>query len=267
MDAFQAVVLGAIQGLTEFIPVSSSGHLVLAEYVLEGAGDHYFLEFINIGTLIALLVYFWPKIVQILKDIFVHKKYSLARNIIVTSIPAGIIGYTLSSLISSSSFFTNALVVAITLAVVGAVMVVLERIPRASNVTAGGEGLSWQRALVIGIAQTFALIPGVSRSGATIISGRLAGLTPADAAEYSFLASIPIMLGVTLKLFVSHSDRLYYASHWQMLLIANAVAFITGMIAIRFLLRYLAHHDLRVFGWYRLGMAAIVLGVILLQLK
>ncbi len=264
MELLQSIILGSVQGLTEFIPVSSSGHLVIAEYFLSGAGDHLFLEFINIGTTLALIVYFWKKIIHIIKDVVVHKKYSLARNIVVTSIPAGLIGFLFAGLISSSPFFTSVVVVVVTLTVVGIVMIALESLPKASPVETGA-ALSWQRALVIGLAQVVALIPGVSRSGATIISGRLAGLAPAAAAEYSFLASIPIMLGVTLKLALGESDRQYLVEHLPMLVIGNIAAFITGILAIRFLLNYLSRHDLRVFGWYRLGLAAIVCAVILLQ--
>jgi len=262
MHIFEILTLGVTQGLTEFIPVSSSGHLVIAQQFFSGASDHLYLEFINIGTLAALLVYFRTKIVDIIRDIFVNKKYKLALNILITAIPAGVIGFALSKFIESSAFFGSLVVVTVTLGVVGVVMVLLERFPKASE-TKDGEALSSKRALVIGIVQVLALIPGVSRSGTTIIAGRLAGLGAAAAAEYSFLASIPIMVGVTLKVLVS--DRTYLAANFVPLLIGNTAAFIAGMVAIGFLMKYLSRHSLAVFGWYRIGLSAVLAIVLLVQ--
>jgi undecaprenyl-diphosphatase len=264
MNILETVVLGLTQGLTEFIPVSSSGHLVIVQQLFSGASDHTFLEFINIGTLLALLVFFRKRIMAIIKDVFVNRNYALARNILITSIPAGVVGYFLSDFIDASPFFGSLAVVMVTLAVVGTVMILLEKFPKASPVS-NGEKLSLIRALVVGLAQMLALIPGVSRSGSTIIAGRLAGLSPAASAEYSFLASLPIMLGVTLKVFVKASDRAYFLDHMPMLLLGNFIAFISGVFAVGFLMRYLSKHSLAAFGWYRIGLAAILAVVLLVQ--
>jgi undecaprenyl-diphosphatase len=263
MNDIVSLVLGAIQGLTEFIPVSSSGHLVIAEHFF-GMADHTFLAFVNVGTLVALLVYYRHRLVAITRDVIVARNMTLLRNILLTSIPAGLVGLVLSDFIDHSSFFTSIFVVLTTLTVVGVLMVVLEKLPKASAVEDGGH-LSWQRALIVGIAQMFALIPGVSRSGSTIITGRLLGLRPAQAADYSFLASIPIMLAVTLKLLVSSSDRAYFFAHMPAVLISNLAAFVVGLIAIRFLLAYLKDHSLKVFGWYRIGLVGLV--VVLLVVR
>lgn len=258
----EIIILGIIQGLTEFIPISSSGHLVIAQTIFSGASDHLFLEFINVGTLAALLVYFRKKIVSIVRDIFVHKQYKLAANILITAVPAGLIGYLLADFISVTPFFGSVFVVMVTLAAVGIVMVLLERLPKASAVKSG-EVLSPLRAFVIGLAQVFALIPGVSRSGSTIIAGRLAGLNPAAAAEYSFLASLPIMVGVTLKILAS--DREYLMANIVPLTVGNVAAFVAGMVAIGFLMKYLSKHSLALFGWYRISLAAVLAVVLLLQ--
>lgn len=262
MHIFEIIVLGAVQGLTEFIPISSSGHLVIAQYLFSGASDHLYLEFINIGTLAALLVYFRKKIIVIVRDILFNKQYRLALNILITALPAGIIGFLLSDFIGSSAFFGSLVVVTITLGVVGLVMVLLERLPKASPVK-DGESLSPKRALAIGLVQVLALIPGVSRSGSTIITGRLAGLSAAAAAEYSFLASLPIMFGVTIKTLVG--DQPYLIANLGPLLLGNAVAFIAGIIAVGFLMKYLARHSLAIFGWYRIGLSAVLALVLLLQ--
>lgn len=262
MQWLEALILGLIQGLTEFIPISSSGHLVIAQTFMSGAGEHLFLEFINIGTMLALFVFFRRRIWKILRDIFVHRNFKLARNIILTSIPAGAVGFFLSDFIGSNMFFASAVVVVFTLAIVGVVMVVLEKLPHASSVK-NGEALSPLRALAIGGAQMIALIPGVSRSGSTIIAGRLAGLKPAEAAEYSFLASLPVMMGVTLKVLVG--DHEYLMAHLGTLLVSNAFAFISGLVAVGFLMNYLAKHSLAVFGWYRIGLAVVLATILLVQ--
>jgi undecaprenyl-diphosphatase len=262
MNVFETVLLGLIQGLTEFIPISSSGHLVIAQTFLSGASEHLFLEFINIGTMLALLVYFRRKIVSILEDIFRKKQYTLARNILITAIPAGAVGFVLSDFIASTAFFASAVVVVCTLFIVGVVMVVLEKLPKASPVKQA-ESLSGWRALSIGLAQMCALIPGVSRSGATIIAGRLSGLSAAEAAEYSFLASLPIMAGVTLKVLLE--DQTYLLDNLVPLVVGNTAAFISGLIAVGFLMQYLKKHSLAIFGWYRIGLAAVLAVVLLVQ--
>jgi undecaprenyl-diphosphatase len=263
MNLLEVVVLGLIQGLTEFIPVSSSGHLVIAQELLGYESDHLLLEAINIGTFLALIVYFWPRIIKIIRDVTVRRNYRLARNILLTSIPAGAVGYLMADVIAGTAFFGSLTVVMITLAVVGGLMVVLEKLPKLSA-TKDGESLSAPRALGIGLVQMVALVPGVSRSGSTIIAGRLVGLSAKAAAEYSFLASLPIMAGVTLKVFVDNGD--YLAANATNLIVGNAVAFVSGIAAVHFLLSYLSRHGLAVFGWYRLVLAAIIGLWLLVQL-
>lgn len=266
MDAlwqwFEAVILGLIQGLTEFIPISSSGHLVIAQTFMSGAGDHLFLEFINIGTMLALLVFFRKKIRKIIEDIFIHRNYRLARNILITAIPAGLVGYALAGFIEETPFFTSATVVVFTLAIIGLIMVVLEKLPKLTPVQ-DGEKLQWWRALIIGGAQVLALIPGTSRSGSTIIAGRLMGLSRTEAAEYSFLASLPIMFGVTLKVLLSDTD--YLVAHAGTLFISNLAAFVSGLIAVGFLMKFLSKYSLAVFGWYRIGLAIVLATILLVQ--
>lgn len=264
MSIIEAIVLGLIQGLTEFIPISSSGHLVIAQTLFSGDSSHLFLEWINIGTLLALLVYFRARIVAITVDIFKNKNIRLARNILITAVPAGVVGFIFADFIASTPFFNNAFTVVFTLAIIGVVMIVLERLPKASGVSSG-EKLSSTRALVIGLAQILALIPGVSRSGSTIVTGRLMGLKAAEAAEYSFLASLPIMFGVTLKLLISSSDRQYFLDNAAMLTLSNALAFISGLVAVGFLMKYLASHSLVVFGWYRVALAGVLAVILLVQ--
>jgi undecaprenyl-diphosphatase len=265
MDTLQTIILGLIQGLTEFIPISSSGHLVIGQHFFLGASNHLFLEWINIGTMVALLVYFRRRIIQIIRDCVQQRDYRLVRNIVITAFPAGLIGYSFAHVIDSAPFFGSLVTVTCTLAIVGIVMVVLEKLPKASAVDSLGN-MTPLKAFVIGSVQVLALIPGVSRSGSTIIAGRLMGLRPALAAEYSFLASLPIMMGVTVKLLLSESDRQYFVANADMLILSNIVAFISGLLAVGFLMKYLSRHSLALFGWYRIGLAAVLAVVLLVQL-
>lgn len=262
MNVFDAVVLGLTQGLTEFIPVSSSGHLLILQDFLGLGPSHLFLEFINIGTFLALIIYFRHKIITILKDVFINKNIKLARNILITAVPAGLVGLALGSFIGSYWFFNSVFVTATMILVVGIIMIILNKLPHATPVKSG-EALSPLRALFVGIMQIFAFIPGVSRSGSTIIAGRLAGLKPDAAAEYSFLVSIPIMAGVTFKTILGDFD--YLIANWQILLLSNVVAFVAGMFAVGFMMNYLKKHSLKAFGWYRVVVATVFFIFLLLK--
>lgn len=260
----EAIIFGIVQGLTEFIPVSSSGHLVIAQNLLIGNADHLFIQALDFGTFLALLIYFSPKLIDLARKVFVEHDYRLARNIIITVLPAGLLGFVLADFIQKSPVLLNPLTVSIMLAVVGVLMIVVDKLPKKSAKETGTD-LSPKRALAVGLAQAFALVPGVSRSGSTIIASRIMGLGPKAAAEYSFMVSIPIMLGLIGKLLLKPSDRQYIIDHLDVVVAANIAAFVAGIIAIHFLLRYLSNHGLALFGWYRVALATVVVAVLLLQ--
>lgn len=266
MDFFQAILLGIVQGLTEFVPVSSSGHLEIVMHIfqMDPNSFHLFLEFVNLGTLLALLIYYHKRIFQIIRNVFKERNYKLAINLIITSIPAGVIGLLLSSLIENNDFFNSLITISIAIGIVGFIMIIIDKLPHMSSLK-NENHLTPTRALIIGLTQTFALIPGVSRSGSTIIAGRITGLNSESAAEYSFLASIPIMLGVCFKLFLDESDRIYFAENLNPLFFANLAAFIVGILALQSLLKYLKKpKSLQTFGKYRVVLSLIVLGVTLI---
>lgn len=261
IEWYQSVTLGLTQGITEFIPVSSSGHLEVAQQVLGGRTPdfHLFLEFINLGTLLALLIFYRKRIWQILVDIFKNHNIKLALNVIITTIPAVIAGLLLSDLIESNWFFSNMVVIACAMMLIGIAMVAIDRLPKMSKVKDENH-LSKPRALIIGLAQCVALIPGTSRSGSTIVAGRLTGLDSKSAADYSFLCSIPIMFGVMAKSLISSSSRAYIAANLPMLALSNLVAFVSGLIAIHFVMKYLRKkNSLRPFGIYRIVLALIII--------
>ena len=255
MNILESTVLGLVQGITEFIPVSSSGHLEITQRILGAGGRaedfHFFLELINFGTLFALLFYYRQTIWEILQRVFVKKDYKLALNILITSIPAGIIGLVLSKVIEKLPFFSSLTTIGFAMGFVGLIMIFVNKLPHLSKLKDENE-LTPGRALAIGLAQTFALIPGVSRSGSTIITGRVMGLDSKSAAKYSFLASLPIMIAVCGKSLLSSSSRAYIASNLGMLLLSNLVAFISGLIALQIVMKYFKkENSIPSFGVYR----------------
>jgi undecaprenyl-diphosphatase len=264
MSIFEAIILGLIQGLTEFIPISSSGHLVVAQTFMSGASEHLFLEWINLGTVLALVIFFWPRIRDTLHNIFVKKDLRLATNVVIAMLPAGLVGFFMADLIETHPFFGSVWTVVVTLTLVGLLLIVVDRLPKLSEIPLL-EKLPRSRALTIGLVQVLALIPGTSRSGSTIIAGRLMGLKAADAAEFSFLVSIPIMLGVILKLLIREGDRAYLLDNFAPLMIGNLAALVSGLLAVGFLMNYLTKHSLAVFGYYRIALAGVLVVVLLLQ--
>lgn len=260
MQGYEAFWLGLTQGLTEFIPVSSSGHLEILQEIMGGrsADFHLFLEFINLGTLLALIIYYRKRIWEILTEVFVKHNLKFARNIIITCIPVVLAGVLFSDLIESNWFFSNMITIACAMALIGFAMIFIEKIPKLKAVK-DDRHLSWRRALGIGCAQCFALIPGTSRSGATIVAGRIAGLNNKSAADYSFTVSLIVMAGVMCKSLLSSSSRAYIAANWQMLTFANVVALISGLLAINFVMKFLQKKgSLEAFGYYRVALAAVV---------
>lgn len=268
MNILESTVLGLVQGITEFIPVSSSGHLEITQRILGAGGRaedfHFFLELINFGTLFALLFYYRQTIWEILQRVFVKKDYKLALNILITSIPAGIIGLVLSKVIEKLPFFSSLTTIGFAMGFVGLIMIFVNKLPHLSKLKDENE-LTPGRALAIGLAQTFALIPGVSRSGSTIITGRVMGLDSKSAAKYSFLASLPIMIAVCGKSLLSSSSRAYITSNLGMLLLSNLVAFVSGLIALQIVMKYFKKEkSIPSFGIYRVILSLGIFAALLL---
>lgn len=268
MNILESTVLGLVQGITEFIPVSSSGHLEITQRILGAGGRaedfHFFLELINFGTLFALLFYYRQTIWEILQRVFVKKDYKLALNILITSIPAGIIGLVLSKVIEKLPFFSSLTTIGFAMGFVGLIMIFVNKLPHLSKLKDENE-LTPGRALAIGLAQTFALVPGVSRSGSTIITGRVMGLDSKSAAKYSFLASLPIMIAVCGKSLLSSSSRAYITSNLGMLLLSNLIAFVSGLIALQIVMKYFKKEkSIPSFGIYRVILSLGIFAALLL---
>lgn len=262
MGLIEAIILGLVQGLTEFIPVSSSGHLVLF-HELFGDGDDSlaFDVALHLGTLFALLVIFYKDLINLLKGMFtdsVQKK--LATLLIIGTIPAAMAGYFLES--AAETTFRSPLIVALSLIAVALAMLIAEHLAKRQRIRQVIENISGKQALGIGIAQAVAIIPGVSRSGSTITAGLFLGLDRVAATRFSFLLAIPIIAGAVLKVATS-GDTLSTVGDESGIFIAGMVsAFISGVFAIRFLLRYLANHTLNIFAYYRIILGLVVLAAL-----
>lgn len=261
MTIVEALFLGLVQGLTEFIPVSSSGHLVIAQHFMGIEPSAIFIELVNLGTFLALLVYFRKRIWGIVHRIVTQKDIRLARNIIISAVPVVLVGFFFADFFESHAV-QNPVVVVVMLVSVGILMIVLDYLPKRS-VVKDAEALTPKRALTVGLAQVISLIPGTSRSASTMIAGRFMGLTYSQAAEYSFLLSLPIMAGVLLKGFLDPDGIEFITENLGVWIVSNAAAFAAGLFAVGFMIRFLEKGNFRVFGYYRIGLATLIVILLL----
>lgn len=258
MSIIDAILLGLIQGLTEFIPVSSSGHLILlSEY---GHLDSSFAYdvLLNIGTLAALIVYFRHRIAQLWHELFSGQNKRLLKNVIISTVPAVIAGGLFADFFAGDDV-RNHTIVTIMLLVGGVLMVLGDKLLRGKGVM---DKLRTTDAVGIGLAQALALIPGTSRSGATILAGRVSGLSYAQSAEYSFLIAIPILGGAILRSLGQTETMELLSSSLVPVMVGTAVAFVSGWLAIDFMLKVLRTQGLRLFGFYRIILALALLLVL-----
>jgi undecaprenyl-diphosphatase len=260
-----AIFLGLIQALTEFLPISSSGHLILARGVLDfGFVDGLTFDVgLHVGTLLAVLVYFRSDIAGLIRGFFStfsglnfrdNPDQRLAWYIIAASLPAAAAGFLFENQIEH--YVRNPMVIVFTLVIGGVLFLVAERLTRQKNEM---HSLSFGGAFFVGIAQAVALIPGVSRSGITIIAGMTQGLKRAEAARYSFLLGTPALAGAGLKKGLDMSGQQFNTAEYVVLLAGVLTSAAAGWFVIRFLLRFLQNHRLDVFAYYRFVLAAVVL--------
>ena len=253
----EALILGIVQGLTEFLPVSSTAHLILFPWFFHWGGELDSLTFdvaLHAGTLVSLVICFWKDWIEL-----ILRKQKLFMLIVLASVPAGIVGVFLGDLIEHA--LRNPLVIAVSLVVFGGVMLAAEKM----NKTRTLDRVSVADAVMIGLAQAVALIPGVSRSGITISAGLFRGFEREAAARFSFLLSTPIIAGATLlharKLFKTGADH-----NMSLFLIGFIAAAVSGFAAIKFLLSFLKKYPLNAFVYYRFGLAVVIVAGIWLKI-
>ncbi len=257
--------MGLLQGLTEFLPVSSSGHLLFAQHLF--GVEEYGLAFdvaLHIGTLGALIIYFHRDIVNLAVALFRKGRQTrLAWLVVLATMPAVLAGMLLQDFAEST--FRSPYLVSFTLMAVAVLMIVAERINARRTQLAHLQHMNRWQALAVGAAQAVALVPGVSRSGSTITAGLFAGLDRVAATRFSFLLSIPITAGAIAKVLLEDSELQQISQEPGIFLIGILAAFVSGLLAIRFLLKFVARHSLNVFAYYRIGLGVLMLaGLILL---
>lgn len=255
---FTALILGALEGLTEFLPISSTGHLIIAGDLLGFTGEKAdtFKIVIQLGAILAICWYFRKKIEDVLFGL-PHDPAArrFASNILIAFIPAMILGAALHGLIKDHLFHSRNVAIALILG--GVAILVIERKlyrPRIENV----DDMTWKDALKVGLAQSMALIPGVSRSGATIMGGLVFGLSRKAATEFSFFLAIPTMFAATVY-DLYKSWALLRLDDVTVFGVGFVAAFLAALLAVKVLLHYVATHDFRLFAWYRIVFGAIVL--------
>lgn len=280
IELLKVIFLGIVEGITEWLPISSTGHLILVEEFVKlnvsASFWEMFMVVIQLGAIMAVVVlYFWdlwpfqnrkPKhknVTKIEKTAgFICRYVKIDKmimwfKILVSCLPAIIVALPFNDFIEEK--FNNYFVVAVMLIVYGVLFIVIEdynkkRTPQVNSI----EEISWKLALMIGVFQLLAVIPGTSRSGATIIGGILLGASRTVAAEYTFFLAIPTMFGASLLKLVKFGLK-FTGTEAMILLVGMVVSFVVSILAIKFLMGYIKKHDFKVFGWYR-----IVLGVLVL---
>jgi len=272
LSLIEAILLGIIQGLTEFLPISSTGHLTVAGKLMNLVSPEHpeqwtaFIAIIQLGTLLAVLFYFWNDLISIVKDFFVDNlvkknKFSeqsanskLGWLIIIGTIPVVIIGLAFKDAIEGA-LTKNLYVIAASLIVLALILALAEKIAKFKKDL---EHITIIDSIVIGLAQALALIPGSSRSGTTITAGLFVGLKRETAARFSFLLSVPAVLGSgILQLF----EALEFVDHSMIvnIVVATIVSAISGYLAIDFLLKYLRKNSTFLFVYYRIALGLIIL--------
>lgn len=253
------IIMGIVEGLTEFLPVSSTGHLILAGKLLgfHGPDDATFNIAIQTGAILAVLVAYWRRFTLVFGGLFRRDPgaWAFLRNIVLGFVPAGVIGFLLKDRIEA--LLESAVVVAWALIVGGVAILIIERL--AKRVTATSvEATPARTALGIGIIQCLAMIPGVSRSGATIMGGLLLGLDRKTAAEFSFFLAVPTLAGATVLLLWKHRDTLSMADA-QAIGIGFVVSFVVALAVVKGFVTVVSRYGFAPFAWYRIvaGTAAL----------
>ena len=267
IELLKAAVLGVIQGITEWLPISSTGHMILADEFIKllGGTDKAFVDLflvvIQFGSILAVVTLYFRKLNPLSPKKSAAERretWLMWAKVLAACVPAAIIGLLFDNAINT--YLYNPWVVAAALIIYGVLFIVIENRRNPEKVS-DIASLSFKTALIIGVFQVLALIPGTSRSGATILGAVILGASRTLAAEFSFFLAVPVMLGASALKIVKYlmDGGSLLGQNLGILLVGMAVAYIVSVAAIRFLMGYIRNHDFKAFGWYR-----IVLGVIVL---
>ena len=252
MGILEAVILAIVEGITEYLPVSSTGHMIIASSILGIQSDEFVKMFtvaIQFGAILSVIVLYWKRFFQ---------TFDFYLKLAIAFLPAAVLGFLLNDFIDS--LLENVIVVAISLLLGGILLLFIDK--WLDNESSNDDEVTWKKALTIGFFQVIAMIPGVSRSAATIIGGLFQKLTRKAAAEFSFFLAVPTMFAATgYKMLKYHKEFGFNADNIPVLMIGNVVAFIVALIAIKGFIAFLTKNGFKVFGWYRIIVGSIILAL------
>ncbi|ERL56772.1 undecaprenyl-diphosphate phosphatase [Psychrobacter aquaticus] len=261
----QAVIMGIVEGITEFLPISSTGYLILSADLMgfwTKEKVDLFVVVVQLGAILAVIYDYWDRLWQALMGLLTGKSDSMANprqlglSLIVATIPVMIVGFTFADEIKTYLF--NPIVVAIMLIIGGLLIFYVESRPKAI-IAQEAEDVTLKTALMIGFLQCLALIPGTSRSGATIIGALWLGVSRKASAEFSFFLGIPVIVGAALLDLLKHGDVLSNSEDWLVLGIGTIVSFVVALLCIRLLVAWVSRRDFTIFAWLRIITGIIVL--------
>lgn len=269
IEILKTILFGIVEGITEWLPISSTGHMILLdEFVKLDVSPEFlemFLVVIQLGAILSVVVLYWKKLFPFTYRHGVRldrKKCSMWMKIIVASIPAGIVGILWDDVFNA--LFYNYQTVAVMLILVGVIFIVVERANKRKRARVDSiDDISYGSAFLIGVFQMFAAIfPGTSRSGSTIVGSLAIGISRTAAAEFTFFLAIPAMLGGSAIKMLKFGGE-FTGNELMILVLGMVVAFVVSILAIKFLVSYIKKHDFKVFGWYRIILGVLVIGYFL----
>jgi undecaprenyl-diphosphatase len=250
MNYFEAIILAIIEGLTDYLPVSSTGHMIIASSMMGIASDEFVKMFtiaIQFGAILSVVVLYWKRFFQSI-DFYLK--------LFVAFLPAAVIGFLLNDYIDA--LLENVIVVAFSLMIGGVVLLFVDKWFKYQE--NDPDEMTYGKALAVGFFQVIAMVPGVSRSAATIIGGLTQNLTRTAAAEFSFFLAVPTMFAATAyKMLKFQKEVGFTLENIPVLLVGNAIAFVVAMVAIKSFITFLTKHGFEMFGWYRIALGAIIL--------
>ncbi len=267
-DIIKAIVLGIVEGITEWLPISSTGHLILADEFLKLGASEEFKEMFNVviqlGAILAVVVLYWNKLWPFTakeKGYIKKKSFMIWSKVIVAVVPAAVIGFFFDDWMDEHLY--NHWVVAAMLVLYGVLFIIVERFnagrrPKIISM----KNLSYKTALLIGAFQVLSLVPGTSRSGATILGAMILGVSRTVAAEFSFFLAVPVMFGASLLKIVKFGFG-FTGAEFVILAVGMLSAFIVSILAIKFLMGYIKKKDFKAFGYYRIVLGIVVLAYFL----
>lgn len=261
----QAVIMGIVEGITEFLPISSTGYLILSADLMRFWTKEkvdLFVVVVQLGAILAVIYDYWGRLWQALMGLLTGKAEDMSNprqlglSLIVATIPVMIVGFTFADEIKAYLF--NPIVVAIMLIIGGLLIFYVENRPK-TIIAQEAEDVTLKTALMIGLMQCLALIPGTSRSGATIIGALWLGVSRKASAEFSFFLGIPVIVGAALLDLLKHHDVLTSSEDWLVLGIGTVVSFVVALLCIRLLVAWVSRRDFKIFAWLRIVTGVLVL--------